>query len=257
MKHVFKYVSNFVLQEGKLLLLKRSSKKAILPSKWSVSVGTLKEGESVLEGATRELNEELGPLSQNLHLIAAGKSLEVEGSETSTGITHPLLWVRVGRAWQEPALNHEHDDFKWIKLYASDSELDKLDTVMGLQHSAQELIPPPCSLIESTIERPDLALNQQVVTIMKACKTWPELHVSLWRFLDAMEEKKKDLADARKLRNLFRYWLSSMPKRKFQDDVIENSEEYNPLGVLVNDKAFFATRLSCLLGHDIQASELD
>eukprot|EP00297_Palpitomonas_bilix_P001023 CAMPEP_0113896360 /NCGR_PEP_ID=MMETSP0780_2-20120614/17966_1 /TAXON_ID=652834 /ORGANISM="Palpitomonas bilix" /LENGTH=240 /DNA_ID=CAMNT_0000887475 /DNA_START=49 /DNA_END=772 /DNA_ORIENTATION=+ /assembly_acc=CAM_ASM_000599 len=215
MKHVFKYVSNFVLQEGKLLLLKRSSKKAILPSKWSVSVGTLKEGESVLEGATRELNEELGPLSQNLHLIAAGKSLEVEGSETSTGITHPLtslnaagkslevegsetstgithplLWVRVGRAWQEPALNHEHDDFKWIKLYASDSELDKLDTVMGLQHSAQELIPPPCSLIESTIERPDLALNQQVVTIMKACKTWPELHVSLWRFLDAMEEKK-------------------------------------------------------------------
>lgn len=49
-----------VNDKGQLLLQKRSAQKRFCPNKWSLCAGLVMAGESVEEGALRELQEELG-----------------------------------------------------------------------------------------------------------------------------------------------------------------------------------------------------
>lgn len=58
-------------QDGKILLTQRSAQKETDPLKWECSGGSVLKGESPIEGALRELKEEIGInlLKENLHLF--------------------------------------------------------------------------------------------------------------------------------------------------------------------------------------------
>ena len=96
-----------------ILMLRRSPGR-ILPGLWQCVSGSLEAGESVTDGALRELREETG-----------FGAAEIEGffdldqvnqfHEPSVGaiVTSAIFAVRV-RAGAEPALSHEHDAMRWV-----------------------------------------------------------------------------------------------------------------------------------------------
>ncbi|MDI6865523.1 MAG: NUDIX domain-containing protein [Thermodesulfovibrio yellowstonii] len=56
--------------KGELLLQKRASHKDVAPGKWDTSVGGhIMPGEDILTAAKREMLEELGIVSENLHFL--------------------------------------------------------------------------------------------------------------------------------------------------------------------------------------------
>jgi 8-oxo-dGTP diphosphatase len=59
-------------REGRLLLQLREAKQGIaLPGVWSVPGGALETGESPVEGARRELQEETGQAVESLHFVGS------------------------------------------------------------------------------------------------------------------------------------------------------------------------------------------
>ena len=70
--------------KNELLIQKRSATKKDHPNYWDVSgAGHVRTGESVIQGAIRELNEELGleANGQDLHYIATVKSDKISNKE--------------------------------------------------------------------------------------------------------------------------------------------------------------------------------
>jgi 8-oxo-dGTP pyrophosphatase MutT (NUDIX family) len=98
---------------GVEILMLRRSPGRILPGLWQCVSGSLEVGESVTDGALRELREETG---------FGGR--EIEGffdldqvnqfHEPSVGaiVTAAIFAVRVSDG-SEPALSHEHDAMRW------------------------------------------------------------------------------------------------------------------------------------------------
>ncbi len=53
-------VSAFIVNQNKILLLKRSDNESFLPGRWEVPGGGVDVGESLEQGVMREVNEEAG-----------------------------------------------------------------------------------------------------------------------------------------------------------------------------------------------------
>ncbi len=104
---------------GTEILLLRRSPGRILPGLWQCVSGSLEAGESVTDGALRELSEETG-----------FGATEIEGffdldqvnqfHEPSVGaiVTSAVFAVRVG-AGSEPVLSHEHNAMRWVSPAAA------------------------------------------------------------------------------------------------------------------------------------------
>jgi len=105
--------------EGPEILLLRRSPGRILPGLWQCVSGSLEAGESVTDGALRELREETG-----------FGAAEIEGffdldqvnqfHEPSVGaiLSSAVFAVQVS-AGAEPQLSHEHDAMRWVSPTAA------------------------------------------------------------------------------------------------------------------------------------------
>ena len=105
--------------EGRVLLLKRSSSRKAYPNKWNTISGTI-ENESPKEAILREISEELGS-GCSLELLEEGKcykDIQVEGQ----WIVYPFLFKYKSGGI---SLNKEHSEYNWFRR----DELKKLDLV--------------------------------------------------------------------------------------------------------------------------------
>jgi 8-oxo-dGTP diphosphatase len=102
-------VSAVIFREGKVLLLRRA--KSPGNGFWSLPGGRVEFGESLHTALTREVEEEAG---LEIDIVALAGWREVLPGAGGGG--HYLIMSFAAR-WKanEPRLNEEHDDFKWIE----------------------------------------------------------------------------------------------------------------------------------------------
>jgi 8-oxo-dGTP diphosphatase len=102
-------VSAVIFRDGKVLLLKRA--KSPGHGFWSLPGGRVEFGESLHTALAREVDEEAG---LKIDIVALAGWREVLPGAGGGG--HYLIMSFAAR-WvaNEPRLNEEHDDFKWVE----------------------------------------------------------------------------------------------------------------------------------------------
>lgn len=96
-----------------ILLLRRSPGR-ILPGLWQCVSGSLEAGESVTEGALRELREETSFGAAEIEgFFDLDQVNQFHEPSFEAIVTSAIFAVRVGAA-AEPALSHEHDTMRWV-----------------------------------------------------------------------------------------------------------------------------------------------
>jgi 8-oxo-dGTP pyrophosphatase MutT (NUDIX family) len=97
-----------IFTDGENILMLLRSSDSEEPHKWGIPIGHAKDGESPMRTATRETKEEIGVNLNSLNLKKIGVSLERGGKWT-------VFIFKVNKKFS-CKLNHEHDDYKWIKI---------------------------------------------------------------------------------------------------------------------------------------------
>ncbi len=106
--NILEAVSSAIVVDGKVLMLKRPGYASYFPGVWSLVVGKIKEGESPVMAAKREIMEET-----RLSVFTpdkTGKPLFVRDGMNIWKI-YPMLY-RLSSA--EPVLNYENEKFEWV-----------------------------------------------------------------------------------------------------------------------------------------------
>ena len=120
-------VSAAIFRDGKVLLVRRARSPA--KGFYSLPGGRVEFGESLHAALTREVDEETG---LGIEIVGLAGWREVLPSTGGGG--HYLIMSFAAR-WKalEPVLNHEHDDFKWLRP----DELGGLRMTGGLEEVVQ------------------------------------------------------------------------------------------------------------------------
>jgi 8-oxo-dGTP pyrophosphatase MutT (NUDIX family) len=97
-----------------ILMLRRSPSKIVLPGLWQCVSGSLEDGESIVAGALRELQEETGFGAAEIEgFFDLDQVNQFHAPSVAAIVTSAIFAVRV-RAGAEPALSHEHDAMRWV-----------------------------------------------------------------------------------------------------------------------------------------------
>jgi ADP-ribose pyrophosphatase YjhB (NUDIX family) len=103
-------VSAVIFRDGKVLLLKRA--KSPGHGFWSLPGGRVEFGESLHIALAREVDEEAG---LKIDIVALAGWREVLPSTGGSGGHYVIMSFAARWVANEPRLNHEHDDFKWVE----------------------------------------------------------------------------------------------------------------------------------------------
>lgn len=109
----------YLVNDDKLLLLKRSGKVSTFPSQYGGISGYVERGELPEQTGKREVIEETG--ISDVHFVSKGRNVYVRKDDTLFMIT-PML-MRTGTRGVK--LNWENSDYEWISF----DSLEKYDTV--------------------------------------------------------------------------------------------------------------------------------
>ena len=124
--------------DAKVLLQKRGRSKKVFPGLWDISVaGHVAAGESILEGALREVQEEIGLqlYTDDLRLIDVRKNI----NQFSNGITDC--------EFQHVFLAEYKTDIKALKIQTEEVDavrlftFDELETCLRKQHPIFSIVP--------------------------------------------------------------------------------------------------------------------
>lgn len=119
-------VTAFVVRDGRVLLLRRSSRVGSYQGRWAGVSGFLEES-SAERQAQVEILEELGLSGEQIELERSGDPLEVVDEELGRRWrVHPFRFRLVPGA--QPRLDWEHVELRW----AEPREIDALETVPAL-----------------------------------------------------------------------------------------------------------------------------
>lgn len=111
-----------ILDDNRILLLKRSPQRRTSPNKWQTPSGFLKEGESAEEAVLREVEEETmlaGTINKS------GKSFEILDEWARWIIIPFLISVESHKVVID---TNEHSQFKWIRV----DEISNFECVKGI-----------------------------------------------------------------------------------------------------------------------------
>ena len=144
-------------QDGKILILKRSTDSKTNPGKWELPGGKVDQGESFDHALVREVYEEtnlkislehvVGASEQNLHIIRA---------------VHIIMSGRIVEG--ELSLSSEHEGYAWVKIETlPDYELadwlqDYVDQTRGISDpnqsdDSENTLTPWIKSIKSTVDK--------------------------------------------------------------------------------------------------------
>ena len=104
--------------EGKILLLKRNSKKYYTTGQWDIPGGRIDPGTSLEKNLKREINEET-------QYNFSGQAKLISAQDIFVNENHHVVRLTYACEVQDftPVLDEEHTDFKWC----SKKELQKID----------------------------------------------------------------------------------------------------------------------------------
>lgn len=106
-----KHISNVLLYEnGKVLLGKRSPQRQIFPKCWAAFGGHAEAGETPVQTAKRELNEELGVETIDLTLIHSFDTF-ILNNATKFSIFLCSQWIG-----KPQLLGIEHSEMRWFDI---------------------------------------------------------------------------------------------------------------------------------------------
>ena len=103
-------VSAVIFRDGKVLLLKRA--KSPGHGFWSLPGGRVEFGESLHTALAREVDEEAG---LKIDIVALAGWREVLPGAGGSGGHYLIMSFAARWVANEPRLNEEHDDFKWVE----------------------------------------------------------------------------------------------------------------------------------------------
>jgi len=107
-------VKAFIVNQDKLLLIKRRKGDVHKPGEWDIPGGRLEPGENPFDGLRREAKEEVG-----LDIDIAAP-LEVHHFTRDDGQKITML-IFVCKSWSEKVkLSQEHTDYKWVAPKSGD-----------------------------------------------------------------------------------------------------------------------------------------
>jgi len=109
----------FIVEDGKLLVLKRRPNDIQKPGIWEIPGGRLNLGENPFEGVKRETKEETGIDIDVLH------PLNVKHFKRDDGQTITLLIFLCKALTDNVKISEEHSDFKWMHLKNYEKELSE------------------------------------------------------------------------------------------------------------------------------------
>jgi 8-oxo-dGTP diphosphatase len=129
-KHV---ITCFLLQNSRILLLKRSQHVGTFKGKWAAVSGYIESDAD--RQSLIEIEEETGLLPNDTTLIKKGESVEVEDIQNRVRwLVHPYLYKVIT---DKPVrIDREHDEFRWIKP----AELGIFETVPGLSEALSSVL---------------------------------------------------------------------------------------------------------------------
>jgi 8-oxo-dGTP pyrophosphatase MutT (NUDIX family) len=97
-----------------ILMLRRAPTKHVLPGLWQCVSGGLEPGETVAEGALRELREETGFGRDQIEGFYDLDQVNQFHEPTVEAIVSAAVFGVRLRAGAEPVISHEHDMLRWV-----------------------------------------------------------------------------------------------------------------------------------------------
>ena len=113
-------VKAFIVQRGKLFVIKRSEADIQSPGIWEVPGGRLNLGEDPILGLMREIREETGMYIEPIYPLSV-RHFKRSDNQTITMLIFLCRPVRGGKL----KLSEEHSDYKWIDLDKEKKMLSK------------------------------------------------------------------------------------------------------------------------------------
>ena len=123
-----KIVTSFIIDNNKLLILKRSNKVKTMKGMWSGISGIIEDNEMPLKRAKIEIFEEAGITENEIKLIKAAEEMKINSPQYKNHEWEifPFLFEATNPTVN---LNWENSDFRWIRA----EELENYETVPSLQ----------------------------------------------------------------------------------------------------------------------------
>jgi 8-oxo-dGTP pyrophosphatase MutT (NUDIX family) len=126
--HSTKIVTSFILDNQKLLILKRSNKVKTMKGLWAGISGIIEKNEEPLTRAKIEIYEETGIFEDKIKLIKTADVLKVNSPQYENH-EWEIYGFLFGANNPKIKLNWENSDYRWIKK----DELTKFSTVPSLE----------------------------------------------------------------------------------------------------------------------------
>jgi len=111
------------------LLLRRAPDEPVYPNLWQVVTGTIDNGETAVETAFRELQEETGLHVEELWVLPyVGSFFDVRNN---TFVMVPCFAAVVDAAEAQVQLSAEHSDYRWLALEDAVATLEMPSHIEG------------------------------------------------------------------------------------------------------------------------------
>ena len=126
--HSTDIVTSFLLNQGKILILKRSETVKTMKNMWSGISGIIENDEDPLTRAKIEIFEEVGIKENEIKLLKIGNEIDIVSPQYKNHQWHvfPFLFETNNL---EIKINWDNSDFKWIYPL----ELKEFDIVPSLE----------------------------------------------------------------------------------------------------------------------------
>ncbi len=126
--HSTDIVTSFLLNQEKILILRRSKNVKTMKNMWSGISGIIENDEEPLTRAKIEIFEEVGIKENEIKLLKIGKEMDIISPQYKNHQWHvfPFLFETENLKIK---INWENSDFKWINQV----ELKKFETVPNLE----------------------------------------------------------------------------------------------------------------------------
>lgn len=130
-----KIVTSFIINNEKLLILKRSDKVKSMKGLWAGISGIIENNEEPLKRAKIEIFEEVGITEDKITLVKSAEGMRVNSPqyENHEWEIYPFLFEVEN---PEIELNWENSEFEWIDI----KELENYETVPSLQQVLLNLL---------------------------------------------------------------------------------------------------------------------
>lgn len=102
-----------------ILLLRRAPSKAVLPGLWQCVSGSLEDGESITDGALRELQEETGFGAADIEAFFDLDQINQFHEPSERAIVSSAVFAVRVRAGAEATISHEHNAMRWVSPTAA------------------------------------------------------------------------------------------------------------------------------------------